>query len=210
VGFPHFRLGSVFVNAVPAPGVSPTVTRKVLSLVNVTQILAVAALFAGALSGGLQAQQTPQSTTPAKQADGRRDGGPGRGGPPGETVYAWWKDPQTVKDLGLTAVQVGKIDKLYEARRIKIAPKVEEYNKLKAELDRLFAGRTAKADEIEDQARRLSYPSQEIIVSRTRMLYEMSKVLTAEQNEKFGRIERERRERERGRGPGPGGNPAPR
>jgi Spy/CpxP family protein refolding chaperone len=177
-------------------------------------MFAVAALLAGfsaghVLADGPKSHFQTQVATPTKQGDTRRDG-PGRGGPPGQDVGRWWKDPQMVKELGLTPMQIGKIDRIYENRQRQIKNDVDEYNTLKAELDRLFRGRTAKPEEVERQARRLSYPSQTIIVSRTKMLYEMSMVLTAEQNGKFDQLERQRRERERGRGPGPGGNSGPR
>ena len=76
--------------------------------------------------------------------------------------------------------------------------------------------RTARPGEVEAQARRLMYPRLDIDVSRTRMLYEMSLVMSADQNTKmramFDRLDQERRammerlEQERARGRGHSGN----
>jgi len=147
-----------------------------------------------------------------------RNGGLGRGGPgrgPGQDVRPWWKDPAMAHEVGLTKDQIAKIDRVYEQRQAQIKPKVDEYNKQRDELNRMMRERTAKPAEVEEQARRLSYPRLEIDVSRAKMLYEMSQVMTAEQNTRmramFDRMDQERdamfkryeQERARGRA----GNP---
>ena len=118
-------------------------------------------------------------------------------------------------EVGLTKDQIAKIDRIYEQRQAQIKPKVDEYNKQRDELNRMMRERTAKPAEVEEQARRLSYPRLEIDVSRAKMLYEMSQAMTAEQNTRmramFDRMDQERdamfkryeQERARGRG----GNP---
>jgi Spy/CpxP family protein refolding chaperone len=186
------------------------VTRKVLSLVNVTQILAIGALAAGVAGGSLLAQgsapakgQSPAPSGTAKPAEPRRDG-PMRGA--GAGPMAWWKDTSIVKELGLTTSQVDKIDQIYERRQRMIKADAEEWNRLNAELDLMMKERKVKASEIEAHAMRMTYPHFKIDVSRTRMLYDMLLVLTPEQHQKFDRLEQQRR----GRGPGPVGNPAPR
>ena len=66
----------------------------------------------------------------------------------------------------------------------------------------MMAERTVKPDEIEEQARRLSYPHLEIDISRFRMLYEILRVMTPEQIAKMNAMF----ERERGRGRGQNGS----
>jgi Spy/CpxP family protein refolding chaperone len=106
------------------------------------------------------------------------------------------------KEVGLTAAQITRINKLYELRQKQIQPKLDEYNQLKTDLDRMFRDHTVDPAEVEAQARRMTYPQMDIVVSRIRLLYEMSRVMTPEQNEKLRAIfERERRE-DRGRGQG--------
>jgi hypothetical protein len=135
------------------------------------------------------APQVPAGGGPAQPGSGR---GPEVGG-----VRAWWKDPDMVKEVGLVTDQIGKIDRLYEQRQRQIKPMVDEYNKLNGELNLMLRERTAKPSEIEAQARRLMFPRYEIDVSRTKMLYEMSRVLSADQNTKlramFDRMDQERR-----------------
>jgi hypothetical protein len=116
------------------------------------------------------------------------------------------------REVGLTREQIAKIDRLYEQRQAQIKPKVDEYNKQLEELNRLTRERTAKPGEIEEQARRLSYPRLDIDVSRAKMLYEMTLVLTTDQYNRmramFARQDQEReamfkrydQERARGRG----------
>ena len=183
-------------------------SRKVLSLVNVTRILAVSALAAGLVGGNLLAQsstkgqQTPPASGASKAAEPRRDGQSQSGRGP----YFWWKDPQVVKELSLTQIQTDKIALIYERRPRMIKSDAEEYDRLMAELDLMIKERKAKPQEIEAQAQKMTYPHFKIDVSRTRMLYEMLLVLSPEQHQKFDRLEQQRR----GRGPGPVGNSVPR
>jgi Spy/CpxP family protein refolding chaperone len=180
-------------------GVSHAVTRKGLSLPSFRRIstLAAALVLCGAVasrvtgapqhSAAAPAQPAPQTTAPATQ---------GRG--PGQDVRPWWKDPLMAKEVGLTPVQVTKIDRIFDIRQKQIKAKADEYTKLKADLDRMMRERTAKPEEIEEQARRVMYPRLDIDVSRWRMLYEMSQVMSAEQNTRmramFDRLDQERRD----------------
>jgi Spy/CpxP family protein refolding chaperone len=134
-----------------------------------------------------------------------RSGGPGRGGPEGQNVRAWWRNPEIAQEVGLTSAQITKLDKLYVDRQKRIEPWVAEYKTQNAELNRMMRQGTASPEEIEAQARRLMYPILDIIVSRFRLLYEMGQVMTPEQNAKLrARFDRERRSREQGRSPGQG------
>lgn len=168
--------------------------------------------------GGDDRQGRPSSPSGSGPAQAGSQGS-GRGQDVGR-VRPWWKDAGMAREVGLTPEQVAKFDRLYDRRQKEIKPKVDEYNKQKAELERMIRERTAKPDEIEVQARRLSYPWLDIDISRTRMLYEMSLVLSTDQYTKmramFERMDQERRaamerlEHERVRGRRGGGNNRPR
>ena len=106
-----------------------------------------------------------------------------------------------VKEVGLTPDQVTKIDRIYERRNKQIATQIEEYNKQRDELDRMIRDRIVTPETVELQAQRMMPFRVVIDVSRFKMLYEMSRVMTAEQNEKFhAMVDRMGSDRGRGRG----------
>jgi len=108
-----------------------------------------------------------------------------------------------VKEVGVTPDQINKIDKIYERRNKQIASQIEEYNKQHAELERIVSERVVPPETVELQAQRMMPFRVAIDVSRIKMLYEMSRVMTVEQNQKVHAIW----ERDRDRGRGRGGNP---
>jgi Spy/CpxP family protein refolding chaperone len=149
------------------------------------------------------------SQTPSRPSTGRGpgDGRQGFPGPPtpdehGADFVPWWKDPAIIKEISLTPDQAAQIDRIYEQRAKQIAPYLDEYDKQRAELDRLFRERTADAKVIELQAAKLMTPRLEIDKTRFVMLYRMFKVLSTDQNNKLQEIWH--RNGNRGRG----GNPA--
>jgi len=175
------------------------VTRKGLSFLSVGWISAVglALVLGGAATLALGGGQHPQPSSQPVPAQSGTAASPGRGGP-GQDVRPWWKDAGMAREVGLTPVQIAKIDRIFDQRQKQIKPKADEYTKIKADLDRMMRERTAKPEEVEEQARRLMYPRLDIDVSRWRMLYEMSLVMSVDQNTKmramFDRMDQERRE----------------
>jgi Spy/CpxP family protein refolding chaperone len=108
-----------------------------------------------------------------------------------------------VKEVGLTPEQVSKIDKIYERRNKQIATQIEEYNKQHDELDRLVRERIVTPETVELQAQRMMPFRVAIDVSRIKMLYEMSRVMSTEQNDRFhAMFDRMGSDRDRGRGRG--------
>lgn len=106
-----------------------------------------------------------------------------------------------VKEVGLTPEQVAKIDKIYERRNKQIATQIEEYNKQHDELERLIRERIVTPETVELQAQRMMPFRVAIDVSRIKMLYEMSRVMSAEQNDRLHAIfDRTGSDRGRGRG----------
>ena len=158
------------------------------------------ATHSGTASAQMRVAAAQQTHPPP--AEPRRDQG-GRGVPGAPEPRAWWRDAQMAKEVGLTPAQIARIDKLYESRQKQIQPKLDEYNQLKTDLDRMFREHAVTPEEMEAQARRMTYPQMDIVVSRLRLLYEMSRVMTPEQNDKLRAIfDRERRQQGRGRGMG--------
>jgi len=159
-------------------------------------------------TGGTQAaapKQTPPTTTPAgRPADGRGRGPSPVPGPvpgPRTDVYRWWKDADVIKQINLSTSQGTTIDRLYERRLKQIQLQADDYAKQNTELNRLIEERAVKPEVIELQASKMMTPKVFIDISRIKMLYEMSLVLTADQNHKlqeFFQKLREQRVREQG------------
>jgi Spy/CpxP family protein refolding chaperone len=163
----------------------------------------------GRLSATTRSDAAPHfqqpAARPAQPSSGRSMGpvpGPNSTGPSASSrgdFSPWWKDAGIVRELGLTADQVGKIDRLYEKRRKAIQLQLDEFDKQKAELDRLIGERTVSPEVVELHTSKMMTPRIAIDTSRIRMLYEMSRVMTAEQNRKLQDIFHQRT-RENGRG----------
>jgi len=215
-------LSPVTVNNFAVRGVSPSVTWKAFSTLSVERLLGVGlvvgmlAMHGGAvLAGdpaGDKARRVSGQSQPPSQRDSRRgfsagadSGSQGRGVPGAPEPRAWWRDAAMAREVGLKPSQISKIDHLYESRQKQIQPKLDEYKLLKSDLDQMFREGTVAPEVVEAKARRMTYPQMDIVVSRLRLLYEMSRVMSPEQNEKLRAIfDRERREQsDRGsRGPG--------
>jgi Spy/CpxP family protein refolding chaperone len=162
-----------------------------------------------------RASQTPSGqATPSQPATGsqRAAGQSGRRygpvpGPiptgPDRDFSPWWKDTTIVKEIALTADQAGRINRLYEKRRSQIQLHVDELEKQTAELNKMLTERIVTPDVVELQAQRLMAPRMIIDTSRIKMLYEMSRVLTPDQNRKLREFFDRMRNQDRGRGHGP-------
>jgi Spy/CpxP family protein refolding chaperone len=160
------------------------------------------ATHSGTPAARVRADATQQPHSPPSEPRRGFDQG-SRGVPGAPEPRAWWRDAQMAKEVGLTPPQIARINQLYESRQKQIQPKLDEYNQLKTDLDRMFREHAVTPEEMEAQARRMTYPQMDIVVSRLRLLYEMSRVMTPEQNNKLRAIfDRERREQGRGRGMG--------
>lgn len=151
-------------------------------------------------------QPAPTTPAPAQTPSGGGRGygpvpGPLPTGPRGD-FSPWWKDATIIKEVGLSTDQVNRIDRIYEKRRKQIQLHVDELDTQTAELNKMFSERLVTPEVIELQAQKWMAPRMIIEPSRIRMLYDMSRVMTAEQNTKlqefFHRMGE--RNRERGRG----------
>lgn len=109
----------------------------------------------------------------------------------------WWKDPAVIKELNLTPDQSAKIDALWRKRETEMHAVAKEYERQKAELDRLMAERKVGVDVIGVQHDRVEARRTTLNKSRTIMIYEFALILTPEQNtglkKYFDRNRRDRR-----------------
>src|SRR5262245_48943900 len=63
------------------------------------------------------------------------------GAPPSQAP-PWWKSEEVAKQLGLTADQSGRIEKIYQATRPELRQEFDELDRLEAKLSRLIEGDT--------------------------------------------------------------------
>jgi Spy/CpxP family protein refolding chaperone len=136
--------------------------------------------------------QTQQSTAPRGQAT------PARHDPkatPQPRVF-WWKDPAVIREVSITADQSARIDSIWRKREVDMKSVAKEFERQQDELRRLMAERNVGIDVIGIQHDRVEAQRTTLNKSRTIALYQMSLVLSADQNKILRAIgERNRRDR---------------
>lgn len=151
--------------------------------------------------GGAAAQQTQaQSQT---QPAGSRQQGQGQGQqqqPSAERFLGggrqWWKEDRYKKELNLTSQQVREIDWIFADRVKRLTPFYDQWQKERAELDRLAKERTVDDATFSIQVSRVESLRSKLNETRTVMLYQIMRKLTPQQYQKL----QEMNERDRGRG----------
>jgi Spy/CpxP family protein refolding chaperone len=113
--------------------------------------------------------------------------------------FAWWKSEPFKKELGLTAEQSNRIDKIWETTRPELRQEWEELSKLENKLSRLIQ---SDADEavLTRQIDRVETARATANKSRSLMLVQMLKVLTPEQRTRFSGLH-DRWQKEQGLSP---------
>lgn len=142
----------------------------------------------------VQTQQPAQ--TPA--APGQRGSGPGRSD---SGAWEWWKDDVVKKEMKLTDRQVRDISRIFDARAREMKPVNDEYQKQRAELDKLARERTVETAIFAIQVGRVEALRTELNKSRSVMFYAISRQLSAEQHEKLREIRDRQFSGRRGGGP---------
>jgi Spy/CpxP family protein refolding chaperone len=101
--------------------------------------------------------------------------------------FAWWKSEPFKKELGLTADQSSRIDKIWETTRVELRQEWDELSKLEAKLSRMIQ---SDADEaaLTRQIDRVETSRMNANKSRSLMLVQMVKVLTPEQRTRFNAL----------------------
>ena len=111
----------------------------------------------------------------------------------------WWKNEQFKKDLGLTAEQADRIDKIWQATRPDLRQEWDEFTRLDEKLS-LLIQHDADEGVLARQIDRVEMARASASKTRSLMLVRMLKVLTPEQRVKFkdlhDRWEQERRQQQ--------------
>ena len=113
--------------------------------------------------------------------------------------FAWWKSEPFKKELGLTADQSTRIDKIWETTRVEMRQEWDELSKLETKLSRLIQN---DADEavLTRQIDRVETARAGANKTRSLMLVQMLKVLTPDQRTRFTALH-DKWEREQGLSP---------
>jgi periplasmic protein CpxP/Spy len=117
-----------------------------------------------------------------------------RGRPPGR----WWTDPETVKDLGLTADQQKRMDELFQQSRLKLIDLNAALQKQEVILQPLLAADQPNESQILSQIDKVAQARAELEKANARMLLGLRSVLTVDQWKKLQAERRTQREELRG------------
>jgi Spy/CpxP family protein refolding chaperone len=133
---------------------------------------------------------------------------PGPGGPPPDPrqpgisapPFAWWRAEPFKTELGLTADQSGRIDKIWETTRPELRQEAGELMRLEDKLSRMLKN---DADEsvLSRQIDRVETARANLNKTRTLMLVQMLRVLTPEQRERFNSLHARWRDERQSRRP---------
>lgn len=149
-----------------------------------TRALAGLCLVAIVAAGPAQAQNRERPSEQSQQREGQQE------------RWFWWKDAAAQKEVGLSAHQVAKIDKIWNANVSTMMAARKEMDTLEKELSQLIRENTADEKVVALQVDRVEARRSEINKARTLMLYRMHRVLTPEQYQGLTKLlERRRKER---------------
>ena len=116
---------------------------------------------------------------------------PGPGGPPPRGIsappFAWWRAEPFKAELGLTADQSGRIDKIWETTRPELRQEADELTRLEEKLSRMLKNDADEAA-LSRQIDRVETARASMNKTRTLMLVQMLKVLTPDQRERFNTL----------------------
>jgi len=99
----------------------------------------------------------------------------------------WWKVEPFKRDLGLTADQSARIDRIYEATRPELRQEWEQLSKLEEKLSHLIQ-KDADEAALSRQIDRVETARANVNKTRQMMLVQMLKILTPEQRVRFKTI----------------------
>ena len=153
--------------------------------------LCLAGIVAGAGPVAARGSQTPQAETKTNPQQGQT---PSQDG----DRRFWWKDAETVRELGLSKRQSEKIERIWQSNAPSIRTLHGELEGLEAEFNRLMKENTAEERVIALQIDRVEAVRSQINKSRTLMLYRMHQALTPTQYQKLSAL-LEKRRKDRGR-----------
>jgi len=157
-------------------------------------------MFAGAVALAqqppAQPPQPPQPPAPQRQGMGQGMGmgmgrgmgmgpQPGRGGPMGGGMGRWWKDPQMVEKLGVTADQQKKMDDIFQQHRLKLIDVTAAVEREEVTLEPMMAADQPDEARIVAQIDKVAQARAELEKANARMLLGIRRVLTPDQWKKL-------------------------
>jgi Spy/CpxP family protein refolding chaperone len=104
--------------------------------------------------------------------------------PAGAQSFAWWKNDQFKKDVGLSADQCAKIDTIFQTTVPKQREGWKELDRLEADLSKMIETRADEAAVVK-QVDRVEAQRATLNKTRTLMLLHMRQVLTPDQLVRF-------------------------
>ncbi len=148
-------------------------------------------LFAGAVA--LAQPQPPQPPQPPQGVGPGVGGGIGRGGgtgiagrgPMGRGMGRWWKDPQMVEKLGVTADQQKKMDDIFQQHRLKLIDLTASVEREEVTLEPLMQADQPDEARIVAQIDKVAQARAELEKANARMLLGIRRILTPDQWKKL-------------------------
>lgn len=101
--------------------------------------------------------------------------------------FRWWKSDAFTKELGLTADQSTRIDKIWETTRVELRQEYDELSKWEAKFSKLLQGDADEAT-LTRMIDRVETSRASANKTRSLMLVQMLKVLTPDQRARFGTL----------------------
>jgi Spy/CpxP family protein refolding chaperone len=102
-------------------------------------------------------------------------------GSPPDQSRPWWKSEEVVKELGLTADQSARIDKIFHSMRPELRQEFDELDRLESKLSRLIEGDTVDEAALARQIDRVETARANANKTRSLMLWRMRQILTPDQ-----------------------------
>jgi Spy/CpxP family protein refolding chaperone len=174
-------------------------------------------LFAGAVALAQQPPAPPQPPQPPQGVGPGVGGGRGMGmgggrgmagrGPMPRGMGRWWKDPQMVEKLGVTADQQKKMDDIFQQHRLKLIALNAAVQTEEVTLEPMMAADQPDEAKIVAQIDRVAQARAELEKANARMLLGIRRILTPDQ---WKKLQAEQPPPRAGRGPGGQQPPAPR
>lgn len=102
--------------------------------------------------------------------------------------FIWWKSEAFKKELGLSAEQITKIDKVWETNRAELRQEWEELSRLEEKFSRMLQNNNADEAILSRQIDRVEMARANANKTRSLMLVQMRLVLTVEQRVRLDQI----------------------
>jgi Spy/CpxP family protein refolding chaperone len=135
-------------------------------------VLVGAALIAAASGAALAQRPAPPAPSPFG---------------PQPVAFAWWKNDAFKKELGMTAEQGARIDKIWETTRPELRQEWDELSRLEDKFSRLLQLDSEEAV-LSRQIDRVETARANTNKTRSLMLVQMLKVLTPDQRSRFNAL----------------------